>query len=194
MTLIQDTTRDELAMFFSRDAEIVAQELVGWELYVNGVGGRIVETEAYGHNDAASHSFRGQTPRNKSMFGDAAHVYIYRSYGIHLCLNIVCRTGHAVLLRAIEPLQGIDRMVTRRNTGTLTQLCSGPGKLASALGLDHAMDGSSAYQPPFELRKGTAHAILVGTRIGITKNPDAPWRFGLKGARYLSRGFSDRNK
>ena len=181
---------------FSAPAHEVALQLIGVTLLVDGVGGRIVETEAYDQSDAASHTFGGQTPRNASMFGPPGHAYVYRSYGLHWCFNTVCReAGHGagVLLRAIEPTHGIDTMRARRGMQDLKLLCAGPGRLAQAMGIDSQLNGLSLSGPPFELLARDAAAeveVLTGPRIGISKAVDVPWRFGLKGSRYLSRGFA----
>jgi DNA-3-methyladenine glycosylase len=179
-----------LTAFFDREVTLVARELLGATLLVDGVGGIIVETEAYHPTDPASHSFPGPTARNAAMFGPPARAYVYRSYGIHWCLNFVCENASAVLIRALEPTAGLDYMRLRRGVDNPRQLCSGPGKLCQALGVTIALNGLSLDLPPFELRRGQPAApISVGPRIGITKAADKPWRFGLAGSPYLSRRF-----
>ncbi len=174
-------------------AEEVAPQLIGVVLLVDGVGGRIVETEAYDRDDPASHAFTGQSERNGAMFGPPAHAYVYRSYGIHWCLNFVCREpghGAGVLIRAIEPLAGLAAMRERRGVEAAGLLCSGPGKLCQALGVSRALNAMSLSAPPFSL--GAAEAgveVVAGPRIGISKAMEARWRFGLAGSRFVSRPF-----
>lgn len=176
---------------FDAPPDVVARALVGATLLVDGVGGRIVETEAYDQGDPASHSFRGPTARNASMFGPPGTVYVYRSYGLHWCFNLVCCcTGHgaAVLVRAIEPTAGLDAMRQRRGLVDERLLCAGPGRLCQALGLSGAHDGARIFAAPFELHDAPPGlAVACGTRIGITRAADRAWRFGLAGSRFLSR-------
>jgi DNA-3-methyladenine glycosylase len=182
------TPRDFLA-----DSHEVALMLIGATLLVDGVGGRIVETEAYDREDPASHSFSGPTPRNQAMFGPPGRAYVYRSYGIHWCLNFVCREeghGAGVLIRALEPLQGLEAMRARRGLAEPRLLCSGPGRLGQALGISHELNGCRLDREPFELRAAAGPAqVLSGPRIGISKATDVNWRFGLAGSRFLSRAF-----
>jgi len=180
-----------LADFFDREVTLVARQLLGATLLVDGVGGIIVETEAYHPTDPASHSFRGPTPRTASMFGPAGRTYVYRSYGIHWCVNFVCETASAVLIRAIEPTTGLDIMTARRGLSNPRQLASGPGKLCAALGITREHDGLWLDRPPFSLSLATEPLpILVGPRIGITRAADVPWRFGVAGSAFLSRRFA----
>jgi DNA-3-methyladenine glycosylase len=168
---------------------VLARELIGCTLLVDGVGGTIVETEAYTADDPASHSFRGRTARNAAMFGPAGRLYVYRSYGIHWCANIVCGgAGAAVLLRALEPTHGVERMRERRGRAEELLLCSGPGKLARALGLSGVHDGMDLAAPPFELRlHEETPDVVAGPRVGIRRGVDRPWRFALTTSRYVSR-------
>jgi DNA-3-methyladenine glycosylase len=179
--------------FFDRSVHEVAPELIGVTLLVDGVGGPIVEVEAYHHEDPASHGFRGRTERNATMFGPAGRAYVYRSYGIHWCLNFVCEgvgEASAVLIRGLEPTHGLETMRERRGLDDPRLLCSGPGRLCQALAVTRAHDGLALDEPPFELlpRDG-APELLVGRRIGITRAAELPWRYGLAGSRFLSRPF-----
>lgn len=174
--------------FFARNVHIVAPELIGTTVLFDGVGGVIVEVEAYDHEDPAAHSFRGETPRNRSMFGPLGHAYVYRSYGIHWCVNFVCENAGAVLIRALEPTRGLDVMRARRGVENDRLLCAGPGRLCQALGITREHDGLPLDRKPFELHaRATDPEILIGPRIGITKAVDQQWRYGLAGSRYLSR-------
>lgn len=179
--------------FFARSVHEVAPNLIGCTLLVDEVGGPIVEVEAYDHEDPASHGFRGETARNRSMFGPPGHAYVYRSYGIHWCLNLVCEekgVAAAVLLRALEPTHGAGEMRVRRDLDEPRLLCSGPGRLCQALAVTGEHDGLPLNRPPFELRarKGEPE-VVTGPRVGITQAADLPWRYGLAGSPYLSRGF-----
>ncbi len=177
-----------------RSPHEVAPELVGAELYVGGVGGVIVEVEAYDHEDPASHGYLNRrSRRNASMFLGGGHAYVYRSYGMHWCLNVVCGeegVADAVLIRALEPVSGLDEMRLRRGVEDVRLLCSGPGRLCQALGVTAAHDGLRLDWPPFELRaRREVPRLLRGPRIGITKAVERDWRYGLEGSRYLSRAF-----
>jgi len=179
--------------FFARPVHEVAPELVGATLLVDGVGGRIVEVEAYDQDDPASHSFGGRTARTESMFGPAGHAYVYRSYGVHWCLNLVCGEdgrAEAALVRALEPTSGLREMRERRGLEAASALCSGPGKLCQALGITRIHDGLPLDKPPFELlARESAPPLAVGLRVGITRAVEQPWRYGLAGSPFLSRRF-----
>jgi DNA-3-methyladenine glycosylase len=181
----------DLTAFFTRAPPVVARELIGWTLLVDGVGGRIVETEAYHHEEPASHSYSGRTARNAAMFGPVAHAYVYRIYGVHWCLNFVCgqAPGSAVLIRALEPLAGVERMRKRRGVEEIRGLCSGPGKLCQALAVTRGHDGLALDAPPFALFPGEAAGVVVGPRIGISRAVELPWRFGEAGSKFVSRPF-----
>jgi DNA-3-methyladenine glycosylase len=179
--------------FFARPVHEVAPDLIGATLLFDGVGGTIVEVEAYDQDDPASHSFRGRTARTASMFGPAGHAYVYRSYGVHWCLNLVCGEdgrAEAALVRALEPTRGLETMRERRGLEAERALCSGPGKLCQALGITRLHDGLALDEPPFELlARESAPPLAVGPRIGITRAIEQPWRYGLAGSRFLSRRF-----
>lgn len=178
---------------FDAPPDVVARALIGATLLVDGVGGRIVEVEAYDQAEAASHAFIGPTARNAHLFGPPGHAYVYRSYGLHWCLNFVCRErgrGAGVLLRAIEPTAGLEAMRARRRLEDERLLCAGPGRLSEALGITLAHGGMSLAKKPFRLRAAEVPSTIVtGPRIGISKAVDLPWRFGLAGSRYWSRPF-----
>ncbi len=182
--------------FFGRGVLEVAPDLIGAKLLFDGVGGRIVEVEAYHHTEPAAHSFRGETARNAIMFGPAGYAYVYRSYGIHWCLNFVCEaagSASAVLIRAIEPTDRLDVMRRRRGLSDERLLCSGPGRLCEALGITHAHNGLALDKMPFALFARTDPVeVVTGLRIGITKAVEKPWRYGLEGSRFLSKPFASR--
>jgi DNA-3-methyladenine glycosylase len=176
---------------FDRSVHEVAPELIGATLLVDGVGGRIVEVEAYDREDPASHGYRGRTRRNATMFGPSGHAYVYRSYGIHWCLNLVCEgedVPSAVLVRAIEPTQGLDEMRQRRSLDDPRLLASGPGRLCQALAISGEHDGLPLDAPPFELRDRNGPVeVVAGARVGITRATELPWRYAEPGSRFLSR-------
>jgi DNA-3-methyladenine glycosylase len=189
LTADRRLTRD----FFDRSVHKVAPELVGATLLVSGIGGPIVEVEAYHHTDPAAHSYGGRTARNATMFGPPGRAYVYRSYGIHWCLNFVCEgegSASAVLIRALVPAAGLAAMRRRRGLDDKKLLCSGPGRLCEALAITGAHDGMALDREPFTLLARAAPVeVVVGPRIGITKAIDLAWRFGLAGSPYLSRPF-----
>jgi DNA-3-methyladenine glycosylase len=178
---------------FLRPSHEVAYQLIGATFTVNGIGGIIVETEAYDQLDPASHTFVGPTKRNAAMFGPPGCAYVYRSYGIHWCLNFVCEAeghGAGVLIRAIEPIVGLQTMYDRRGVKDVRLLCSGPGKLGQALAIFHDYNGMPLNEPPFELIPAKESVdVICGPRIGISKAADIPWRFGSEGSTFLSRPF-----
>jgi DNA-3-methyladenine glycosylase len=178
---------------FSRSVHEVAPQLIGVTLLVDGVGGRVVEVEAYDQEDPASHAYRGRTSRNASMFGPAGHAYVYRSYGIHWCLNLVCEdegVPSAVLVRALEPTHGLDEMRKRRGLDDPRLLASGPGRLCQALGITREHDGLPLDRPPFELHERPAPVeVVAGARVGITRATELPWRYAEAGSRFLSRAL-----
>jgi DNA-3-methyladenine glycosylase len=177
--------------FFARSVHDVAPDVLGTTLLVNGVGGTIVEVEAYDQSDPASHGYGGRTARNAAMFGPAGHAYVYRSYGIHWCLNLVCEgegVASAVLVRALEPIFGIDEMRTRRGVEGERLLCSGPGRLCQALGISGAHDGLALDEPPFRLLpRRQDPSVTAVPRVGITRAAEVPWRYVIAGSRFLSR-------
>jgi DNA-3-methyladenine glycosylase len=182
--------------FFRRSVHEVAPDLIGAMLLFKGAGGRIVEVEAYHHTDPAAHSFRGPTTRNAVMFGPAGYAYVYRSYGIHWCLNFVCEpkgSASAVLIRALEPTTGLPAMRRRRGLADPRLLCAGPGRVCQALGITAAHNGLALDELPFRLLARTVEtAVVAGPRIGITKAAEKPWRYGLKDSAFLSKPFRSR--
>jgi DNA-3-methyladenine glycosylase len=181
--------------FFASSVHAVAPDLIGATLLVNGVGGIIVEVEAYHHSEPAAHSFRGPTPRNSVMFGPPGFSYVYRSYGIHWCINFVCEkqgSASAVLIRALQPTHGIPAMRRRRGLHDERSLCSGPGKLCEALAITIAHSELPLDRSPIALHARTAEVdVTTGLRIGITKAVELPWRYGLKDSKFLSKPFPD---
>ncbi|HVY05229.1 MAG TPA: DNA-3-methyladenine glycosylase [Burkholderiales bacterium] len=178
---------------FGDDASVVARKILGMTLLIDGVGGTIVETEAYDEEEPASHAFRGHKPHNAALFGPPGHAYVYLSYGIHWCLNFVCREeghGAGVLIRALEPTAGISQMIERRSQHVTRLLCSGPGRLGQALGVTRALDGKRIDAPPFELLPAKKSSrVVTGKRIGISKAIERRWRFGLAGSKFHSLPF-----
>ncbi len=181
--------------FFARSVHEVAPDLIGATLLVNGVGGIITEIEAYHHTDPASHSFNGPTPRNAVMFGPPGYLYVYRSYGIHWCMNFVCEeegSASAILIRALEPAQGLAAMRRRRAVHDVRSLCSGPGKVCQALAVSDKHNGLPLDAEPIAIHARTVEPdIVAGVRIGITKAADKPWRYGLRDSKFLSKPFTN---
>ena len=179
--------------FFARSVHEVAPDVIGVTLLVDGIGGRIVEVEAYDQEDPASHGYRGRTTRNETMFGPPGHAYVYRSYGVHWCLNLVCgKEGipEAVLVRALEPTVDLDEQRRRRGVEDVRALCSGPGKLCQALGITREHDGLPLDAPPFRLEpRGEAPEIVTGPRVGITQATELSWRYALAGSPFMSRAL-----
>jgi DNA-3-methyladenine glycosylase len=183
--------------FFARSVHDVARELIGCTLTFEGVGGVIVETEAYDATDPACHAYNGPTRRNEPLFGPPGRAYVYLSYGIHQLLNAVAEPegcAAAVLIRALEPTTGIAEMQRRRGTDDDGELCSGPGKLTQALGVGAERNGASLCDPPFSIAPAAEASgetpVVADTRIGITRAADLPWRYCEAGSRYLSRPLS----
>ncbi len=180
--------------FFGRSVHKVAPDLIGATMLFEGAGGVIVEVEAYHHSEPAAHSYNGPTPRNRVMFGPPGFAYVYRSYGIHWCANFVCEaegSASAVLIRAIEPSHGLATMRRRRGVDDARGLCSGPGKLCEALGITGKHSGLPLDRQPFALHaRSEKPEIAIGIRIGITKAADLPWRYGMKGSKFLSKPFT----
>lgn len=179
--------------FFDRSVLEVAPDLIGATFLVGGVGGIITEVEAYHHTEPAAHSFNGPTPRNQVMFGPPGFSYVYRSYGIHWCVNFVCEeagSASAVLIRAIEPTHGIPAMRRRRGLHDERMLSSGPGKLCEAMAVTGKHNGLALDAPPIAIYARTRKPEIVsGIRIGITKVVELPWRYGLKGSKFMSKPF-----
>jgi DNA-3-methyladenine glycosylase len=180
--------------FFTRSVHEVARDLIGSRLAVGETAGVIVETEAYEASDPACHAYIGRTTRNEVLFGPPGHAYVYLSYGIHSLLNFVTEregTASAVLIRALEPTDGIDLMRERRGQERIEALCSGPGKLTEALAVGLSLNGADLFAPPFELMEPEGEwrdpEVVTGPRIGITKAAELPWRYSVSGSRYVSR-------
>jgi DNA-3-methyladenine glycosylase len=194
--------------FFERSVQDVARELIGCELRVGETAGVIVETEAYEESEPACHAYIGKTARNEVLFGPPGHAYVYFSYGIHSLLNFVTEPegcASAVLIRALEPTDGIELMRHRRGRRsrarvgatrfTLEQLCSGPGKLTEALAVDLSLNGADLGEPPFEISAPSGAwsdvEVISGPRIGITKAAELPWRYCVRGSRFVSKPWPD---
>ena len=182
------------AAFFARSVHDVARDLLGCALLFDGVGGVIVETESYAEDDPACHAYRGPTARNAPLFGPPGRAYLYRSYGSHNLLNAVAEPdgqAAAVLIRALEPRWGIERMHRRRRRRELRELCSGPGKLTEAIGVDMRQNAASLLDAPFTIAGPVPRwedvGIAVGPRIGISRATERPWRFCAAGSSYASR-------
>jgi DNA-3-methyladenine glycosylase len=177
--------------FFARSVHEVAPDLIGVMFLVDGVGGPIVEVEAYDHEDPAAHGYGGRTERNASMFGPPGHAYVYRSYGVHWCVNFVCEdegVAAAVLIRALQPTKGLETMRARRGLDDERLVCAGPGRLCQALGISREHDGRPLDRKPFRLEpRAEEPELLRGPRIGITRAAELPWRYALAGSRFLSR-------
>lgn len=178
--------------FFSRSVHEVARELIGCALLVDGVGGVIVETESYEQSDPACHAWGGPTKRNAPLFGPPGRAYVYRSYGLHDLLNAVAEPegrAAAVLIRAIEPRWGIELMRRRRGDRALGELCSGPGKLTVAIGVDMRHNEAPLVEAPFLLAapEGRRPALVAGPRIGISRATELPWRFCAADSAFVSR-------
>jgi DNA-3-methyladenine glycosylase len=180
--------------FYERPVLKVARDLIGCVLSHGSTAGVIVETEAYHYSEPAAHSYAGLTPRTKIMFGPPGFAYVYRSYGIHACLNAVCEpegVGAAVLIRALEPSSGVDEMRARRRLDRLESLCSGPGKLTQALAIELEDNGADLVAGPLIISERPATwdgvSVSVDRRIGITKAVELPWRFSASGSRFVSR-------
>jgi DNA-3-methyladenine glycosylase len=193
LTLAPAASEQRLARaFFDRSVHGVARDLVGCRLLFEGCGGVIVETESYERDDPACHAYVGLTDRTEVLFGPPGIAYVYLSYGIHSLLNAVCEPqgdAAAVLIRALEPTAGLERMRERRGDRPDSELCSGPGKLTEALGIGLERNGSDLCADPFLLLppQGPAPEVVVGPRIGITKAVERPWRFCAAGSRFVSR-------
>ena len=179
------------AGFFDRSVHDVARDLIGCTVAHGETAGVIVETESYHAEDEACHAYVGLTPRNEVLFGPPAHAYVYLSYGIHSLLNFVAEPegdAAAVLIRALEPVAGIDVMRVRRGVDRVEELCSGPGKLTQALGIGLDLNGVSLTNGPIEvLERDSDLEVVTAPRVGITKAADLPWRFCAAGSRFVSR-------
>ena len=176
--------------FFSRSVHEVARDLIGCTVTHGETAGIIVETESYHADDPACHAFGGPTPRSSVLFGPPAHAYVYLSYGIHSLLNFVAEPegeAAAVLIRALEPTEGIEAMRERRGVSHLEDLCSGPGKLTEALGIGLDLNGVPLDGGPIQVREGARLPVVTGTRIGITKATEHPWRFCAQDSRFVSK-------